>query len=405
MATRLCIVLECHWRAQMGGAEYQARVIAETLAARPDFEVFYLARHCAPGEAADPYPIVRIGHNRGIRRRAVFFDAPQLWRTLATLEPDVIYQRMRQSYTAVAAAYARKFGKRFVFHVASDYDVMPGAFRKHLSLNTPFDFVEAVLGKHGMRRATAIVTQTRRQAELLQKNLGLQSVAVIPNLHPQPRTGESTEKRSDVFQVAWVGDFKLVKRPEHLVRLAEELQHVSGLRFVMAGRRGSDRVYGDLHAKIRSLGNVEYVGELTHDEVNELLARSHCLINTSDVEGLSNTFIQAWMRGTVVLSLNADVDGALAERGLGYLAGTYQNLRDLLAKLVADPNDLQALTHRAREFAFERYSLKNIDALVDVLKGSEVGVRHRCQAPDRGGIGYVSAVRSRCLTPNQLVCW
>jgi hypothetical protein len=292
-----------------------------------------------------------------------------LWRTLTALEPDVIYQRMRQSYTAVAAAYARRFGKRFVFHVASDYDVMPGAFRKHLSLNTPFDFVEAVMGKHGMRRASAIVTQTRRQAELLHRNLGLQSVAVIPNLHPAPRTDEPKEKLSDVFQVAWIGDFKLVKRPEHLVRLAEELQHIGALRFVMAGRRGSDRVYGDLHAKIRSLRNVHYVGELTHDEVNELLARSHCLVNTSDVEGLSNTFIQAWMRGTVVLSLNADVDGALAERGVGYRAGTYQNLRDLLVKLVAERNDLHALTGRARDYAFENYSLKNIDTLIDVLKG------------------------------------
>jgi glycosyltransferase involved in cell wall biosynthesis len=368
-STRLCIVVESHWRAQMGGAEYQARVIAETLAARPDFEVFYLARHCAQGQGGDPYPIVCIGHNRGIRRRAVFFDAPQLWRTLSALEPDVIYQRMRQSYTAVAASYARRFGKRFVFHVASDYDVMPGAFRKHLSLNTPFDFIEAVMGKHGMRRASAIVTQTRRQAELLEENLGLRPAAVIPNLHPPPPAGQSTEKHPTLFQVAWIGDFKLVKRPEHLVRLAEDLRHVSELRFFMAGRRGSDRVYGDLHAKIRSLGNVEYLGELTHDEVNELLARSHCLVNTSEVEGLSNTFIQAWMRGTVVLSLSADVDGALAERGLGYLAGSYQNLRDLIVRLVAERNDLHALTQRAREFALERYSLKNIDALIDVLTG------------------------------------
>jgi glycosyltransferase involved in cell wall biosynthesis len=285
------------------------------------------------------------------------------------LEPDVIYQRIRQSYTAVAASYARKFGKRFVFHVASDYDVMPGPFRRHLSLNTPFDWIEAVSGNYGIRRASAIVTQTRRQADLLEKNFGLKAAAVIPNFHPEPGPEQSFEKPAAAFCVAWVGDLKPVKRPEHFVRLAEDLQHLPQVKFIMAGRPGSDRLYGKLYEKIRSLANLDYRGELTHDQVNELIARAHCLVNTSDTEGLSNTFIQAWMRGAVVLSMNADVDGALAERGFGYLAGSYEGLRDRLVALAADRSVLPAMAARAREFALERYSMRNIDALIDVLRG------------------------------------
>ena len=169
--------------------------------------------------------------------------------------------------------------------------------------------------------------------------------------------------------VVWIGNFKLVKRPEIFVRLAEELRHLPDVRFAMAGRAGNERTHGALHAKIRALGNLEYLGELSHDQVNELLGRAHCLVNTSDSEGFSNTFIQAWMRGTVVLSLNADVDGVLASGDLGYLAGSFDKLRAQLERLVADRHAREALTERARTLALQRYGTGNLDALVAVLKG------------------------------------
>ena len=364
---RICLIVENHWRAVMGGAPYQGRVIAESLAARPEFEVFYLARRCFD-DADDPYTIVRIGSSAGIRRRAVFFDAPDLWSALKAIDPDVIYQRMRQSYTAVAALYARRYAKRFVFHAASDYDVMPGRFRKHLSLNTPFDWAEGVLGEFGLRRAGAIVTQTQRQADLLRDKFALRAAAVIPNMHPEPGTEESDLRKPDsTVQVAWVANFKLVKRPEHFVQLAEDLKDNKALRFVMAGRAGHERTYRGLHQKISSLANLDYLGELSHDEVNVLLKQSHFLVNTSDVEGFSNTFIQAWMRDTAILSMKVDVDGAFARRGLGYLAGSYEELRRLLVELSADPTGLFPTLRRARDFALEHYSTRKIDQLIDVL--------------------------------------
>lgn len=367
--TRVCMVVESHWRAAMGGAELQARFIAEGLAARPDFEVHYLARRCLPEPAGDPYCVRCIGNDAGIRRRAVFFDAPKLWRALRAIDPDVVYQRMRQSYTGVAAAYARRFDKRFVFHAASDYDVMQRSFPKPFSLNVPFDWLETVLGNHGVRRASAIVTQTQRQADLLQRYLGRRAAAVVPNFHPEPLPGEGLEKSAVDFLAVWVGNFRQVKRPELFVRLAEDLRHLPNVRFAMVGRAGNQRTHGELHAKIRSLGNLEYLGELSHDEVNRLLARAHCLVNTSDAEGFSNTFIQAWMRRTVVLSLSADVDGALAGGELGYLAGTFDKLRMRLEWLAADRRGREALTERARALAMQRYGTGNLNALVAVLKG------------------------------------
>lgn len=367
--TRVCMIVESHWRAAMGGAELQARYIAEGLCSRGDFEVHYLARNCVEPPGGDPYPVTRIGDTRGLRRRAVFFDAPRLWRALEALDPDVIYQRMRQSYTGVAAVYARRFGKRFVFHAASDYDVRRQPFRKPFSLNVPFDWVETVAGNYGIERATAIVTQTRRQAQLLERNFDLRPAAVIPNFHPEPPRGEPAEKSSGEFLVAWIGNFKLVKRPELYVQLAERFRDTPGVRFVMAGRAGNDRTHGELHARIRALPNLEYLGELSHDDANALLGRAHCLVNTSDAEGFSNTFIQAWMRGAVVLSLNADVDELLARGELGRLAGGLERLEAELGGLIADGPAREAMAERARRHATRHFGTGNVDVLARVLKG------------------------------------
>jgi glycosyltransferase involved in cell wall biosynthesis len=366
--TRVCMIIENHWRVRAGGAPFQGKVIAEALSSRPEFEVFYLARGCPARLDLDPYTIVKIGNASGIRRRAVFFDAPGLWRALKTIRPDVIYQRTRQSYTAIAAMYARRYGSKFVFHIASDYDVTPGRMRRHISLNTPFDLIEGALGRYGLTHAGTVVAQTRRQADLLWENFGLRAAAVIPNMHPEPDPADLGDKPSDVIQVAWLANFKVVKRPELFVRLAEDFKHDASVRFVMAGAAGHSRTYRTLHEQIRRLPNLEYLGPLTLEEADQLVGRSHILVNTSEVEGFSNTFIQAWLRNTVLFSISADIDGALASRGLGYLVGDYGGLRDQLTRLLTNKPELARTAERAREFARAHYTTGNIGELVELLR-------------------------------------
>ena len=59
-----------------------------------------------------------------------------------------------------------------------------------------------------------------------------------------------------------------------------------------------------LMRSIEATPNLEYLGQRTHAEVNELLARAHIFVNTSTHEGFPNTFIQAWLREVAVVSLS-----------------------------------------------------------------------------------------------------
>ena len=79
------------------------------------------------------------------------------------------------------------------------------------------------------------------------------------------------------------------------------------------------------------------------------------------------------MRGAVVLSLNADVDGLLEAGQLGYLAGTFDKLRLQLEQLASDTVARESLAQRARAIALQRYSTANLDSLVAVLRGESRG--------------------------------
>jgi len=367
---KACVIVQNHPAVAMGGAQYQGHLLAEELARRRGVEVTYLARDI-PADAAQrfgtTYTIRSMGTWRGIRRRAAVFDAPQLWRLLRELQPDVIYQQMRQSYTAVSALYARRTGVPFFFQIASDLDIDPGWFSSGISSNLPFNLLESITGLWGLRRADYILAQSTRQARLLRERLGLEAAAVIRNFQPLP--ARLPDKPLAPVEVLWVANFKDVKRPELFVQLAEEFRGRNDVRFTMAGRpSGQRRRFAPLMERIGQMENLRYLGELSIDEVNERMAQAHIHVNTSSFEGFPNTFIQAWAQGAVVTTIAVDPDEEGMERlGIGICAGTFDNLRSVIDELVRNPERRHSIGVRAFEFAHANHALDRGARLADLM--------------------------------------
>lgn len=369
--TRVCIVMGSHWAAQMGGAQYQVKCLLDVLTKRSDVEIYYLAHRTPESLQQDGYQVVRISSKwQGVGRSLT--GAWPLYQALRQLRPTVIYQRGLKAYTGVCAFYCVRHGARLVFHIAHDSDVCRERFASW-DPAAPVRRLERRIAEYGMGRANVIVAQTMDQKGMLWREYGLEATAVVPNFHPIPAS-DNSRREGEPMRVLWVANFKRRKNPEIFVNLAEAFSERHDVTFVMIGRAGNEG-YAQLHERMKRLGNLEYLGELPIDRVNDELARSDIFVNTSSQEGFPNTFIQAWLRGTPVVSCFVDPDGCLSRGKAGILAGSPEGLVSVIRELLDNRSRIRELGESARAYGYANHHPDRAQSLVELLLNDFPGRR------------------------------
>lgn len=361
--TRLCIVMGSHWAAQMGGAQYQVKCLLDVLTKRSDFEIYYLAHRTPQRLQQDGYEVVRVSSRWHGAGRSLIGAWP-LYRALSQLRPAVVYQRGLKAYTGVCAFYCRRNNARLVFHIAHDSDVCRAHYGK-LNPATPVRRLERHIAEYGMRRAHVIVAQTRDQDRMLRREYGLEATAVVPNFHPIPAS--SSRHEGTGLRILWVANFKPRKNPEIFVDLAEAFSERNDVRFVMIGRAGG-KEYEKLHDRMKQQENLDYLGELPIERVNEELERSDIFVNTSSAEGFPNTFIQAWLRGTPVVSCYVDPDACLSQGRAGIVAGNPVRLIAVIRELLDNRTRIRELGESALAYGHANHHPDRAERLVELLR-------------------------------------
>jgi glycosyltransferase involved in cell wall biosynthesis len=354
-----------------GGAEYQISLLAAELTGAQGYQVHFVTHFENVGQRRD-YRITRVGDGGPIPMLGYLMEARPLYQALASIRPAVIYQRVACGYTGICAYFSRRNAVPMIWHVSHDTDV--GREALDGSRNMLRAWLEKSAVRWGARHASGIVVQTQHQAELLLENYRRPAAAVIPNFHPA--VAQRIDKRG-IPTVLWIANLKPWKRPEMFVRLAKQLQSIENLRFIMVGSPAAgtgNRAWQDaLLKEIQASPNIEFLGQKTQDEVNELLARAHVFVNTSRHEGFPNTFIQAWAREAAVVSLGVDPDGVLAKRGVGIAARSEAELAAAVRRLIENPAERQALAMRGRDHAAAHHSLDNAKRLARLLTNAASG--------------------------------
>jgi glycosyltransferase involved in cell wall biosynthesis len=361
---RLCIVTPAHWRVFMGGSQYQIKCLLDELLRLDRFEITYLANRIETDSRIDDYGIVPIG--RKMPRFGYMMHAIPLYQALQAIRPDLIYQRVACGYTGIAAYFARHNNSKLIWHVAHDSDVTPGSSMH--GRNPVRRFLEKRSVEYGIRHASQIITQTEDQAALLRSNYNRAAAAVIPNFHPAP---PETIDKSGALSVLWVANIKPWKQPEAFVQLAETLSDLQDVRFTMVGAlmtSKKNRQWAEsLLKRINETPNLDYLGQKSQDEVNELMARAHIFVNTSKQEGFANTFIQAWMREVPVVSLHVNPDGVFDREKVGIHAGSHEQLCRAVRLLLTNTIERKEYADCARVYAARRHSLQNARQLAELI--------------------------------------
>lgn len=363
------LFLTSYFPFKKGGSEYQAFLLAEELKGKKQVSFLYIDSEGRPGrENVNGYMLYTIRKRsllRKIMHNYFFLDYFKLMRLLNEINPDYIYQRVGFAYTGFAAHYAKKNNRKMIWHIASEIDVKPfGCFWNRAVL---FDYIDKKCLEYGIRNADYVIGNAEYQNELLKRYYGRKCDLVIPNFHPEP---ECEISKSFPIKVVWIANIRRLKQPELFIKLAKEFLDYKDVEFMIIGRPAADKGWqSSLEGQINRLDNLKYLKERSIEEVNRILCESHILVNTSQYEGLPNTFVQAWFRKVPVISLNVDPDDILKNKKIGFHSKKLESMISDLKRLITDHHLREEMADAAQEYAYQNHSMeKNIKGIIRLFE-------------------------------------
>jgi glycosyltransferase involved in cell wall biosynthesis len=163
------------------------------------------------------------------------------------------------------------------------------------------------------------------------------------------------------------------------VALARALPEARFLMIPVPEGRGSGEL-DEIQAAARELPNLELLDPMPHDRLSALISLTVAVVNTSVLEGMPNTFLEAWARGVPVLTLRFDPDDVVARHALGIAAqGSWDRFVEGARQLWEGRADGEEWAERVRTYVEDAHSL---DAVGDRWSALIAELRKR---PARAG--------------------
>ncbi|MCB0748638.1 MAG: glycosyltransferase, partial [Ignavibacteriae bacterium] len=236
-------------------------------------------------------------------------------------------------------------GKPFIHRIGSDMDVDGRIARNFSKLSLAVYY-------YGLRNADHISCQNKYQYEILKNKYPSKSVSILYNsIEIKSPYNMNIEKE----YIAWIGNFRYEK---NLPALAEIAKNLPQYKFKIAGTRFSETDADAKHGlnELEKLENVEFVGHLNNKEITEFLSNFFCLLNTSRLEGFSNTFLEAWAAGIpVITTINVNPDNLITEYNLGITAEDYASMPKIIKELISTKKYLE-FGKRCFEYVSEKHN-------------------------------------------------
>lgn len=330
----------------IGGAELQQTLLAKALARR-GFQVSMVVGDYGQQDGAVWSGVQTYKASRPLEGVPVLrFVHPRWTKLVAALRraaADVYYLSPAGVQVGQVALWAGRNGRRMVLRVASDADCDPA--RLLISF-----WRDRKLYEYGLRRADVILAQSVNQQELLRRNYGLNS-SVVSSLVDIPDSVLPSNERD--ISVLWVSNIQQLKRPEMFLELAQRLPNFSA-SMVGGAQPKTRHLFQRVRIAASRVSNVTFHGPLPYRATQRLFDRARVFVNTSEIEGFPNTFLQAWARGIPVVSF-FDPDDVIQREGLGHTVASLEEMAAAVHRLAADPQVWGEASERCRAYMTRHY--------------------------------------------------
>lgn len=375
----------------IGGAEINMVLLARSLASR--YEVSFLVDDYGQQdiEQYDGIQVIKFkGGTDAISLPEKLIRAMKAFHQLFTMKADVFIYTTANSFLGKLVFIQKSLRRRkVIFRLSSDR-------------NLDLDWYEKKYGAgftrmyhYGLINASQIVCQTEKQYTLLRNRFGLNG-KVIPNGFPVREEMDIVQKKN----ILWVSRCLPLKKPLQFLELARRLPDES---FVMimpqnqSGNREIDQQIRDLTQAVKEqaaqLNNVTLKDYVPYDQIQPYFDQARALVCTSEMEGFPNTFIQACLGGTAILSFHIDPDGMIEQNDLGVVCGDDFAAAESFIRRMNDDR-LRYYRDRTLSYVKAHHSIDNSVQLYEELIANtmEAGRSKRLKAlppakPEKRGLG------------------
>jgi len=279
--------------------------------------------------------------------RVLYYRIPALYKAIKQSKATHVIQQNSSWIAGVLAMIAKIQNKKIVLRIASDSDVNPWASK--IKLYNKIGYRIAI------NLSNIILCQNHKQKEILSKYNKNKSIHVLYNpiivgnsIHI--RKNKNNERK----YVSWIGKFSTAKNLQLLAKIVLSLPKY---KFKIIGQVTPNTPEMDLDCidQLKKLDNVEIIDFLDRESIFNLLNSSKLLLNTSKYEGLSNTFLEALLVGTpIVTTLMVNPDNIISDNNFGIVASNDNEIIAGIESIVKN-FDYEELYKRSNYFVKQNF--------------------------------------------------
>jgi len=309
-----------------GGAELQLYLLSKNLSLISNDEIIFLVGNFKQPKI-EYHEKIKLIRTIKLENKELFFvkifKALKLFFQLIKLNPDVIITSTHNSVVGLISVYKKIFRKKHIHRTASLIEVN----LKWINDNG----LTGKIFKYGLENADIIFTQNNEHKELLKKLHNVNSI-ILKNI----LTIENKIETSKNF-ILWVSRFAQLKQPYLFLNLAKLFPEQL---FVMICPHTENEIkdWTILKDEAAKIKNLNFIEKIEFSKIQIYFNQAQIFVNTSEYEGFPNTFLQAALGYTPIVSLNVNPDNFLNNYDCGfYCENNYDILVEKIKLFIQNP--------------------------------------------------------------------
>lgn len=329
---------------RQGGAEVQMYLLAREMALYPDMEISFVIGGDADIQNTTNDILLLQAHKI---RESTFIvkKVISIWNCLTKSQADVFITTTKSNVSFIVSLYSLVYGKVHIHRTANDPDV-DESYEK-------WPFYKRIIYRFVIKNASTVITQHHLHKKLLKLNYDKDSIVIKNGIEiPAKRDSDGMTKQG----VLWVGRNVKAKQPDIMIQVCNKMPNV---QFTIVCNDSNEPYIPRLQGQLTDLPNVIFHEYVQFESIQNLYDNARLFLSTSLHEGYPNTFIQAGMAGTPIISLHVNPDQMFDTRQCGIVVdGDVDLFIKTIYELLEDDRTFAIMSDSIYEYMIDNHSIK-----------------------------------------------